>query len=264
MKTVVAMIGIFLTLVLAAPIADAQTTVFHYHCYYRVDAEQGKPATVYSSQIIASDKAATTISRDWEKYILATYPEHTLHASGTCRAFGATPEAQQFSLNNQENSWRASNLTLVHVVYSPDQGGSSSPASPAPTALSAPTGLYLYCSSDPAAPVVYFSEIFAANPDPSRQRGASFNLVKNAFLEFLQQKYAFNTTSNYPIACPASGNPAQGFSDELALKNAQANRQRAQDQVKQQAKQIVETGWKYSSGQGAETPTQAPAPRMHH
>jgi hypothetical protein len=93
----------------------------------------------------------------------------------------------------------------------------------------------VYCSSDPAAPVVYFSEIFKAAPDPSGQRGASFRTVQNAFLVFLQQKYSFKSTST---GCPFFGNPAQGSSDALALKNAQVSRQKAQDQDKLEKKQL--------------------------
>lgn len=118
-------------------------------------------------------------------------------------------------------------------------------------AQASPGELYVRCSSDPEATVVYFSEIFLASPDTStsRMRGVSFRTIEHAYLTFLQQKYSFKSGSNYPTACSNAMNNPEG------LRYAQTNKQQLEDQYRQAKKQVIETGWKYA----ADSDT-APAP----
>jgi hypothetical protein len=133
---------------------------------------------------------------------------------------------------------------------------STAAASQTPSA----TGLYLFCSSDPDGPVIYFSDIFIADPDPSTSgmRGVSFRTTAHAFLVFLQQKYSFKSGSNYPTGCANAVNSPTGLS------YAQTHKQQMEDQYKQGKKQIVETGWKYTPGEGVAAPAPTPPARLHH
>jgi hypothetical protein len=99
-----------------------------------------------------------------------------------------------------------------------------------------PQEYYVFCSSDPSAPVLYFSAVFVGKADPPRgnMRGVSFQGVGNSFLAFLQQKYAFKGSA----ACHGGARESTP---------TQVLKQQQEDQYKKANKQIVETGWKHTT-----------------
>ncbi len=230
-----------------------------YHCISR--GLKGNQPVVYSNQVIvvnASESHNLLIA--FQKYMQQTYQTADLKVgSDRCELVSAVPAQQAFTLSSEEKQWAASKAEVVHVqwTFTPGQAASASaaPASASPTASG---GLYLYCFSDTDAPVIYFSDFFLADPDPSGQRGVSFHSVQNAYVAFLKEKYAFKSGSNYPASCSNALNNAAGMS------YAQGKKQRMEDQYKQAKKQIVETGWKFTPSQsGTEPAAKAPA-RLHH
>ncbi len=190
-----------------------------YQC--RSWGENGNHQTVYVTPFIQTDAAASTINQAFYNYMHSTYPVDKLaHGSDFCRAASADPGQRTFQLRSQEKQWAASNppWEVIHIdwTYTPVQAAASTAAaaaSAAPTA--AANENYVLCSSDPDQPVIYFSEIFAAEM-PARtgggpgnggaQRNAS-NKLQSAFLAFLQKQYSFKSGSNYPIGCAATFTP---------------------------------------------------------
>jgi len=244
----------------AAP-ASAAATTSYYHCKYW--GLKGNREIVYSTPVIRSDAAATTISTAFVHFIQANYPVQNLKQdSGFCETFGATPAQQANSLSLEEKQWAAGNWEVVHInwTYEPGQAATAAPApAAAPAAAPSSGGLYLFCFSDPDGPVIYFSDFFLAQPDPSGQRGVSFRNVQNAYLDFLKQKYAFKSGSNYPTQC------SNAVNSEAGLRYAQGKKQKMEDDYRQAKKQVAETGWKYTPPQGAATPAPAPSARpLHH
>jgi hypothetical protein len=108
-------------------------------------------------------------------------------------------------------------------------------------------GAYVYCSSAPDQPAVYFSDFFVTKAGGSTttahnaaQLGPDVMKMQNDFLAYLKQKYAYKSNSNYPTGCPSFGAGAAGLS------LAQASKKNLKSQYTQAQKKIVETGWKYA------------------
>jgi hypothetical protein len=221
-----------------------------YQC--RSWGNNGTRQTVYVTPFIRTDAAASTINQAYYTYMHATYPvDKLLQESDFCRAASADSGQRAFALSSQEKQWAASNppSEVIHIdwTYTPAQAAASTAAaaaSEAPTA--AANENYVLCSSDPDEPVIYFSEIFAAEMPQSQggpgkggaQRNASARFQSD-FLSFLQKNYSFKSGSNYPIGCAATFKPTAA-----GLHAAQTRKQQMEDQYKQQKKQVVETGWK--------------------
>ncbi|MGD0842415.1 MAG: hypothetical protein ABSA32_14780 [Candidatus Acidiferrales bacterium] len=133
MKTLLAIAGILIAIVLSAPGAAAQGT--SYHCWFKVPAAQGVAGSVYSSEVFATTSSAGTIAGDWYDFVIKNYPDaNAAHASGTCERFSAQTDQQESSLSLEEKNWTASNLKIVKVNYTPGQGA----AAPAPKPAAPP------------------------------------------------------------------------------------------------------------------------------
>jgi hypothetical protein len=232
MKNSLAVIVVLLALFHAAPSASAQTQATSYHCWFRVDAQNGPPwGTMYSSEVFGTAMAAGRLVEDWYKFINATYPASTGRSSGTCESFSSQPEQQQYSLSLEENNWTSSQLTIVQVKYLPGDGAAApppkpaAPAAPAAAQVSGPAHHY-YCVSKPGQVITYFSAAFDTPVTDARILASKFDM-------FLQMKY--QRKSNGLWSCPESP----------TLAAAQAAEQKQVDQLHATNQRVVETGWTY-------------------
>ena len=232
MKTSLAA-GILLVLVLAASSASAQTQTASYHCWFRVDAQNGPPwGTMYSSEVFGTTLAAGAIVQDWYTYMLATYPVGTGRQSSTCEQFSSQPAQQQYSLSMEEKNWTSSALTIVHVNYTPGDGAKAPPPKPAapPAAPAHVTGpaKHYYCVSKPGQVITYFSASFDTPQSDAR-------ILASAYDMFLQEKY--HRKSDGLWSCPVFP----------TLAAAQADEQKQIDQLHATNQKVVETGWTYTA-----------------
>lgn len=86
------------------------------------------------------------------------------------------------------------------------------------------------CFSEPDKPVVYFSKIFDVDitvPTIDTQP------LVNGFIIHLKEKYDYQTSANYPVACPLY----------KTLSEAEAGKRKMQAQAQPTAKQIIEVDW---------------------
>jgi len=95
--------------------------------------------------------------------------------------------------------------------------------------------LYMFCRTTGGS-VVYYSDIFVAPKAAPGPRGRQGNQIGQVFLGYLKTKYSLG--AEYHANC--GGLPSG------ALKDQQQYKQQAEDQVKGDHKQVVETGWKYA------------------
>jgi len=233
MKRLLAVTGIFVALVLAAPSASAQTQTWSYHCWFRVDAQNGPPwGTMYSSEVFGTTLAASVIVQDWYTYIAATHPYGAARASGTCEVFSSSPDSQKYSLSLEEKSWTANDLTIVNVNYTPGDGAKAPPPKPAapPAAPAQVTGpaMHYYCLSKPGQVITYFSAAFDTPESDAR-------ILASAYDMFLQEKY--HRKSDGLWSCPVFP----------TLADAQADEQKQVNQLHSTNQQVVETGWTYAT-----------------
>jgi hypothetical protein len=233
-----------------APSAASSEQMYYTLCRYQ--GQKDANPIMYVTPIIHTDVAATTISASYIHYIEATYDMSKVKfGSGYCRAVSSSADQQANTMSMLEKQWAASKTEVIRVdwTYTPAQAAASTAsvaASAAPTA--AANENYVLCSSDPDEPVIYFSEVFAAEMPPgpasatrgngAAQRNASAKF-QTAFLAFLQKQYSFKSGSNYPIGCAVTFTPTAA-----GLRAAQTRKQQMEDQYKQAKKQVVETGWK--------------------
>jgi hypothetical protein len=94
----------------------------------------------------------------------------------------------------------------------------------------------MVCYSTTAS-VAYFSDIFDAPKPPPGPRGRQGAQLGAVFLAFLKTKYTMSPTDHAICGGPSVA----------GLKNAQTYKQQMEDLMKKQNKQIVETGWKYTT-----------------
>jgi hypothetical protein len=94
---------------------------------------------------------------------------------------------------------------------------------------------YVFCYSDKALLVQYFSEIFAAVPPAG-------DSIANAFFASLQKKYSFNDPRpGPPVTCDVSPKAANAymFQTEWSVRQNMEN-------TGDEGKKAIETGWKYT------------------
>src|ERR1700704_6332257 len=87
-----------------------------------------------------------------------------------------------------------------------------------------------FCSSEQDKPVVYFSKIFDIDitvPTIDTQP------LVNGFIIHLQEKYDYQTSSNYPVVCPLY----------KTLAEAEATKRKMEAQTQQPGRQIIEVDW---------------------
>jgi hypothetical protein len=193
--------------------------------------------------------------------------------AGGCQRFSNDPATRANSLDMSQKQWASSNIESIHVNWTntPAENATidaklAAAASVAATAAATPTAAanqnYVWCNSAwggtagtmmPAGTMMYFSDVFPADmpppptatpghPLPPNANGAQINRIyalQTSFFTFLQKKYGYKDSGNYPVDCRT------GYPPTVAgLQNAQKYRQQFEDLAKQNRGQIVETGWK--------------------
>jgi hypothetical protein len=237
----------------AAAAASAQ--MYYTLCRYQ-GQKDGHPI-MYVTPIIHTDAAAGTINQAFYTYMTSTYDVSKIqYGSGYCRQVGASADQQVLTMSTLEKQWAASKTEVTHVNWTDSPAdvaatnakvASAAAKVAAATATASPTATYVVCASDRAGPVVYFSDIFAADlPVQSGKTGnggqaeVMMGKIRNAYSVFLTQKYSFKDNSNYPVECGGG----RGFTGAASLHAAQTYEQSLKDLANQQKHQIVETGWK--------------------
>jgi len=194
-------------------------------------------------------------------YMQTTYDFSKIqHGTEQCRRVFNDAAGQANTMDMLEKQWAASKTEVIHLTWTDSAAENAAidakAASAASSAASAATAAmpparadeyYVVCASGRDGPVVYYSDIFAAAPPPGTPptRTKSGPVVmfptgsfRTPFFTFLQRKYGFQGSGNYPVECGADFPPtAAGF------QNAQRYKLSLQDQTRQNKAQIVETGW---------------------
>jgi hypothetical protein len=126
---------------------------------------------------------------------------------------------------------------LAPLCFSVCLAAASAQALHAQTPTPAAGEMYVYCLSDRAEQVIYFSDVFTGKADPPARgmRKVSFRNIAKDFLVFLQKKYSYKSDASYPTTCVGR---TSGSAD------APGSKQKVEDPFKQANKQIIETGWK--------------------
>ncbi|HKV51317.1 MAG TPA: hypothetical protein VJO52_08970 [Gemmatimonadaceae bacterium] len=245
-------VALALTLACSSLAAPASAQQNWYQC--RAWGVKGTHEKVYVTPFINTNAAASTISEAFSKYAIATYPDLQLSGwSAGCFSSSASKAQQDYSLGSQEKQWATLKWEVVHIDWTdtPAQGAATTAAdqSVATTAgvqQAAPNQNYVVCVSDREGPVVYVSDVFPAvmPPAPGAGRGnggaqrAQMAAFQTPFLAFLAKKYGFKSGSSYPATCTVGFAPtAAGLQAALHVK------QLAEDQARQNKKEVVETGW---------------------
>jgi hypothetical protein len=198
----------------------------------------GPDGTDYVSPVFQADWDAANVDRAFDVYLRDHYV-HDLSLEDKSTRCSAQSPAMQSMMNKQAMVSSAGNGKVVAVDFTdtPVQvaAGNAAATQMAAAAAAAPKlGLgeyYVLCTSDPSAPVIYFSDVFVGKTDRTDIRGVSFRNIENTFLVFLQHKYSFKG----PASCTG------GYSESAP---AQGRKQQLEDQYKKANTQIVETGWK--------------------
>lgn len=125
----------------------------------------------------------------------------------------------------------SASITAGQTLHAQTAAATPPPAAAATAPTLAPHEFYVFCVSDPSAPTIYFSEVFAGSADPTKQVGVSFQAIGNNFLAFLKHKYSFKSSAS--CAGRMSTSP-----------QALGSKQQTEDQFRKANKQIVETRWK--------------------
>jgi len=195
----------------------------------------------YVSPVFQADWDAGAVDRAFDVYIRDHYV-HDLSLLDTTTRCGAQSPAMQPEMHQRAMISSADNGHVVPVDFTdtPAQAAAGNAAASQMAAAAAtapklgPGEYYLFCYSDPSAPLIYFSEVFVGKTDRPDMRGTSFRIIGNNFLVFLQHKYSFKSSTQCSVGTTESA-PVQG------------QKQKLEDQYRKANKQIVETGWKNAS-----------------
>src|SRR5277367_2858671 len=235
---------IFSALAIIAPSASGQGNWFQCRSW----GENGTTDTVYVTQFIHTDAAASTIHQAYYTYMHRTYPvDKLVRESDLCRQSSGDPGQRAFMLSTEEQQWAASKWQVIHInwTYTPGESAAasppprpSSPASSTPSAQEIPkTGNgwaqqagkvhHYYCSSDQGQSTMYFSAAFDTTDMTPGNMGA-------AYKQFLVQKYSYNG----PVAC---------FGEYPTLDAVRADEQSRITNMRATKKwKIIETGWTWA------------------
>ncbi|HKV52769.1 MAG TPA: hypothetical protein VJO52_16360 [Gemmatimonadaceae bacterium] len=193
---------------------------------------------VYVSSYSHTGASATAVQSAWFNFVRQTYPVAKLGSQkADCEAASSDPQTRAFSLSYEDTALADGKTDVTHVNWSYAAGEVPPKAmTPADTATALQRGeFYLYCFSDQSAPIVYFSEVFIGKADSFRNP-PDFGSIGQAYLVFLEQKYAFKSASGLRPSCFGWGNDPQTL----------GSKRYSEDRFKKANKQIVETGWKYT------------------
>jgi len=223
--------------------------------------------TRYVSPVFQADWDADAVSKAWIVYIRDNYVHdidmtNLANDTGQCATEGRPSLLAMMHQGMLRVDRVGRHVVAVDWKYSPTQAAASMAAVAAETAASqAPTAAanqnYVWCNSAwagvagtvmPSGTVMYFSDVFAAvmPPPPAGATRGNGWAQRNAtaafqtpYFAFLQKKYGYKDSSNYPVDCRV------GYSPTVAgLQSAQRAKQQFEDMAKQNRAQIVETGWK--------------------
>jgi hypothetical protein len=251
-----------LALTIAAPALHAQNAPYYTLCRYQ--GQKDAHPIMYVTPIIRTDAAAGTITQAFYTYMQTTYDLSKIqYGSGYCRQVSSSADQQAFTMSTLEKQWAASKTEVIHVNWTGTPGevaATNARVASAASAAAVPTAAanqnYAWCNSAwagtagtmmPSGTVMYFSDVFtAAAPPPVGsktgngwgQRNASAAL-QTPFFAFLQKKYGYKDSTNYPVECRLSYPPTAG-----GLQSAQTAKRQFEDLAKQNRARIVETGWK--------------------
>ena len=213
-----------------------------YQC--RSWGENGTHQTVYVTQFIHTDAAASTIHQAFYDYMHATYPVDKLgHESDYCRTASADAGQRAFQLSTQEKQWATSNPAweVIHIDWTPGQAAAAhAAAAPVPTSAPSSTGgQWISCSTSGGAGIdTYYTGVFQTTK-PVKHSPSGGNLVDQSVLDdfyaYLKQKgYNFKPGSNYGCAVAPTEAAAIAAHHKRAYEGGACST----------CGKIVETGWK--------------------
>lgn len=248
-------------------------------CQYRDPKDPYKPALgsrMYFALFPSSAATPNAMITHFSAYVQQNYkvnPPGAYNAGGYCQRYSDDDATRANSMDMIRKQWASGNIEAIQVNFAdtPAQDAAidaklAGAASVAATAAATPTAAanqnYVWCHSAwagtvgtklPAGTVLYFSDIFPADmppplkptpghPLPPNANSAQINrtnALQASFFAFLQKKYGYKDSGNYPVSCSASDPPTLA-----GLQNAQKNKQDFEDMTKQLSGQVVETGWK--------------------
>lgn len=200
---------------------------------------------VYLTPIIHTDLAGTEISEAFNRYMVLIYNVGNVNSAvGSCTTkMSSSPDQQAYTEQQLEKQWADSKTVVTHLDWTgtPSEIAAANAAQAAtatpPAGMTAPnTALrefYVFCYTDPSAPVIYFSDVFVGKADPSHQIGVSFRGIQSEFAVFLQQKYSAKIGPNC-VGRTSASPQVPGSKQLLESQFTQANTKA----------QVVETGWK--------------------
>jgi hypothetical protein len=212
----------------------------------------------YVSPVFQADWNATPVDRAFDVYIRSHFV-HDLALSDTRPRCSAQSPAMQAMMHERAmisstDNGRAVPVDFTYTSAQETQATVAQSAEAAHRAAAAvPTAAanqkYVVCASESDGPSIYVSEIFPAvmPPQPAGRPGNGaaeramayiIDGFQTRFLAFLQTKYGFKSGSDRPVACLGNFAPNAG-----GLEAAQRYRQSLEDQVKQNRKSVIETGW---------------------
>ena len=229
--------------------------------------------TTYVSQVFQADWDSAPVSTAYNVFIRDHYVHDLNPSADLSPRCNAQSPAMQTGMHQTAmiSNKRIGHAVAVDFSDSPAEAAAGNAAvtqaAAAATAAATPTAAanqkYVWCNSAwggtagtmmPAGTVMYFSDIFPADmpppvthvpghaPPPPNANGAQINRInalQNSFFAFLQKKYGYKDSGNYPVDCRT------GYPPTVAgLQNAEKYKQQFEDEAKRNRGQIVETGWK--------------------
>jgi hypothetical protein len=210
--------------------------------------------TTYVSPVFQADWDSDTVSVAYQEFIQDRYVPDLSHLSQAytnpwCSANNSAMQAMQHQ-SAMISDKRIGHAVAVDFTYTAAQAAAGNTAAASANTASAgaaaalgPNQSYAFCSSDPGAAVVYFSDIFASSTPPNTGHCGNCAAQRNAayatsapFQTFLKEKYGFNGSASCRTGIPPTAAGLKAAQDQKqSSKTAIAGHSRAQ---------IVETGWK--------------------
>jgi hypothetical protein len=245
--------------VASTPSLHAQAQPYYTLCRYQ-GQEDGHPI-IYVTPIIHTSAGASDISQNFNKYMTVTYDLSMVQSGGGyCQPVSASADQQAYTMSQLKAQWAASKTVVTQVDWTDtpaEVAAINSKLAASAAAAAVPTAPadqhYVFCNSgrvEVAGGVEYFSDVFPAVTLP--QQPASGGKMGNGgdyrnavaafqrpFLAFLQKRYGFKDSGNYPTECAIRYPPTAG-----GLQQAQAAKKQLRDLALQHKAQIIETGWK--------------------
>jgi hypothetical protein len=223
--------------------SSASRPPWYTQCRYQ--GLKGGQQVVYITPIIHTDLAASDISTAFNRYMILIYNVGNITAgSGSCTTkMSSSADQQAYTTQQLEKQWADSKTPVTHLDWTgtPSEITAANAAQAAtaapPAGMAAPNAalreFYVFCYTDPSAPIIYFSEVFVGKADPSHQIGVSFRNIQNDFAVFLQQKYSLKIGPNC-VGRTSASPQVPGSKQLMESQFKQANKQA----------QVAETGWK--------------------